>query len=177
MFSYEFKIIKELKKGNIYSLKHLTFGQKIKLFILLQYLKKTDKILDLGCGTMWLTKYLRNNGYNCVGFALEKPADIVGDIKTYRFKKESFDVVIALEMIEHVDCCKEIKEILKPKGTLIISTPVPRLDWLCFFFEQVNLFQKRTSPHSNLFYLTSVPFKPVFTQALFGINQLGIFKK
>lgn len=176
MLNYELGIIKELKASKIYRLKNLTFGQRLKLLILTKYLKKTDRILDLGCGTMWLTKYLRKNGYHCLGFANQPPADIIGDIKNHHFKRGEFNVVIALETIEHVDCFKEIHEILNSQGLLIISTPVPHLDWVCLILEKLNLFQHRTSDHSNLFYLQEVPFQPQLELALFGLNQFGIYK-
>ncbi|OIP58220.1 MAG: hypothetical protein COX79_00105 [Candidatus Levybacteria bacterium CG_4_10_14_0_2_um_filter_36_16] len=160
----------------IKKLPKLRVGNKIKLKLLLPYLKKTDKIIDLGCGNMWLTNYLRSKGYSCVGFDIDKPADIVGDIKNYKFKKKSYDVVIALEMIEHVDCFNEISYLLKPKGILILSTPTPHLDWFCYINERLEIFQKRTSPHSNLFYLKEVPFMPIHTKTLYSLVQFGVFK-
>ncbi len=176
MLNDELKTFRELRSSKIWRLKNLTFGQRYKLFLLLRYLKKSYKILDLGCGTMWLTKFLRKNGYNCLGFADQPPADIIGDIKKHPFKKKEFDVVIALETIEHVDCFKEIHEILKSTGLLILSTPVPHLDWLCLVAEKLNLFQHRTSDHSHLFYLREVPFKPTLELVLFGLNQFGVYK-
>lgn len=157
----------------------LKFSQKIKLSLLLPFLKKTDKIIDLGCGDMWLTKYLRKKGYDCVGFALTKPADIVGDIKSYNFRKRQYDVVIALEMIEHVDCFSEIDSILKQNGILIVSTPVPHFDFFCRFLEKIGILQDRGTPHCNLMYLSQVPlpFKQIYRKILMGINQFGVFKK
>lgn len=154
----------------------LTAAQRMKLNLLYPYLKKNHTILDLGCGNMWLTRTLKNSGYRCEGFALTKPADIIGDIKTYRFKKHSYDVVIALEFIEHVSCFEEIKHILKPGGLLIISTPVPHFDWLCLLGEKLRLLQDRGTPHSNLMYLKSVPFPPLFQTTLFGVVQFGVFR-
>jgi len=153
----------------------LTLSQKIKLNLILPYLDKKQKIIDLGCGNMWLTTFLREKGYHCVGFADKKPADIIGDVKTYPFKKNQYDVVIALEMIEHVNCFVEIETMLKPEGILIISSPVPHFDWLCRVLERLHIFQDRETPHCNLFYLKDVPFKPVRKIVLFGINQFGVF--
>lgn len=156
---------------------NLSFGNRKKLELLLPYLKKNQKILDLGCGSMWLTKTLRAKGYNCIGFALKPPADIIGDIKKHPFKKHSFDVVIALEMLEHVDCRAEIDYILKPKGLLIASSPVPHFDWLCLILEKLKIFQDRGTPHSNLFYLDTIPYKILKKKILFGINQFYVFRK
>lgn len=157
--------------------KTLTLGNKIKLNLIFPHLKRGQRILDLGCGSMWLTKILRAKGYNCIGFALSPPADIIGDIKKHPFKKKSFDLVIALEMLEHVDCLEEIDYILKPKGLLIASSPVPHFDWLCLLFEKLRIFQDRGTPHSNLFFLDRIPYKILEKKILFGINQFYIFKK
>ena len=155
--------------------RNLTIGQRIKLFLLYKFINKDQKILDLGCGTMWLTKILRKNGFDCTGFALEPPADIIGDVKTYKFYKNEYDVVIALEMIEHVECYREIRHMLKPGGLLILSSPVPHFDWLCHIFEKLKVFQPRTTTHSHLFYLKDVPFKPLYKKVLLGISQFGVF--
>jgi 2-polyprenyl-3-methyl-5-hydroxy-6-metoxy-1,4-benzoquinol methylase len=156
----------------------MTFSQKIKLSLLLPYISKSDKIIDLGCGTMWLTHELVNQGYQCIGFADKYPADIVGDIKTYPFKKNSYDIVIALEMLEHVDCLSEIYQMTKPGGRLIISTPVPHLDWLCLILERLRVLQDRQTSHSNLIYLSTLPsvFQPIFLKTLAGIDQFGVFQ-
>lgn len=157
----------------------IVIGQKIKLRLLLPHLKKNHKILDLGCGNMWLTNYLKKDGYDCIGFSLTLPADIVGDVKKYKFKKGQFDVVIALEMIEHVDCLKEIDYMLKPGGLLILSSPVPHLDWLSRILEKIGLFQDRETAHVNLFYLHQIssPFKLIYKKILLWIDQFGVYKK
>src|SRR3990172_3605826 len=158
-------------------MKELSFTNRQKLKVFLPFLKPHYKIIDIGCGSMWLTNYLRNLGYNCVGFDTAPPADIIGDIKSYKFEEESFDVVIALEIIEHVDCINEIKKMLKSGGLFIISTPVPLLDSLLKVGEFLSILQKRTSPHSNLIYIKNIPLKLIKKKILFGIVQCGIFRK
>jgi len=156
----------------------MTIAQRIKISRLIPFLKKGDRILDLGCGNMWLTSYLNNIGFNVSGFSLSKPADIIGNIKTYNFNNIKYDVIIALEMIEHVDCFKEINKILKPKGLLIVSSPTPHWDWFCLIMEKLGIFQSRgDSPHINLFYLKDVPiFKKVIASTIFFM-QFGVFQK
>lgn len=146
--------------------------------MLLPYIKKKHIILDLGCGDMWLTKILKSKGYRIKGFSLEPPADIIGNVKEYRFKKNYYDVVIALEFIEHVQCFEEIKRMLKPNGLLIVTTPVPHWDWLCLIMEKFGIFQSRGStPHKYLIYLKDIPlFKKIFTKTIL-VNQFGVFSK
>ena len=67
------------------------------------------------------------------------------------FKDENFDLVLLLEVLEHVDepfkAAKEIHRVLKPNGYLIASTPftfgihghlliigdLPNMDFLIYF--------------------------------------------
>lgn len=136
------------------------------------------KIIDLGCGDMWLTNYLKDQGFDIVGFSLTMPADIVGNVKKYKFKKNYYDVVIALEMVEHVDCFVEIREMLKPKGLLILTTPTPHFDWFCLFMEKVGIFQSRgDTPHDYLIYLKDIPFFKTILANTYLFIQLGVFQK
>lgn len=156
----------------------MRFAQKIKIRKILPYLNKDMKIIDLGCGDMWLTNYLKSLGFNVVGFSLSKPADIIGNVKNYKFQKKYYDVVIALEMVEHVDCFKEIKEMLKPKGLLILTTPTPHFDWFCFLMEKIGLFQSRgDTPHNHLIYLKDIPFFKTLVAKTYLFIQFGVFQK
>ena len=156
----------------------MKFSQILKLKKILPFLNKKMKIIDLGCGDMWLTNYLKNEGYDIVGLSLKHPADIIGDVKTYKFKKNFYDAVLAIEMVEHVDCFKEIEYMLKPGGILIITTPTPHLDWFCFLMEKLGLFQSRgETPHKYLVYLKDIPFfKPILTKS-YVLVQFGVFRK
>ncbi|MBT3582977.1 class I SAM-dependent methyltransferase [Candidatus Woesearchaeota archaeon] len=54
---------------------------------------------------------------------------ILGDATKTKFKANSFDVVLCLDIVEHIDISKheilikELKRILKPGGTLIFGSP------------------------------------------------------
>jgi len=153
----------------------IRFADRRKLAFLLPELATGNRILDLGCGGMWLTRFLRERGFECTGIDLHPPADIVANIKDAGFAPGSFDVVVALEMLEHEDCSEQIREILRPGGKLIISTPSPRWDWALWLGEQVRVCQPRSSPHSNLFWLPELPFRLVRSETLFGVVQLGVY--
>jgi 2-polyprenyl-3-methyl-5-hydroxy-6-metoxy-1,4-benzoquinol methylase len=112
------------------------------------------RILDLGCADGWVGRWAREHGYsNIVGLDLRPPADVVGDIRDWErigLPRSSFDVVIALEVVEHGDFAEAIRALLKPTGKLMVTTPVPRMDWACKVGEGLGLFQARTSPHTHL---------------------------
>lgn len=107
----------------------------------LKYFKNANfnpqvKILDLGAGRGAFTQKLYNTGYqNLVACDLFpevyefdkvdcKKADIT---KSLPFADDSFDVVIAIEVTEHIldheKFFAEISRILRPDGHLLISTP------------------------------------------------------
>ncbi len=59
-----------------------------------------------------------------------------GSIENIPFKDESFDVVVALEVIEHVSNVQksfsDVKRVLKKKGHFIFSTPIHQKLWTHF---------------------------------------------
>jgi 2-polyprenyl-3-methyl-5-hydroxy-6-metoxy-1,4-benzoquinol methylase len=158
------------------------FAQKKKIKYFLKGIPKDKSILEIGSGSGWAGDYLKKNGWtNYVGIDIVPPADIVGDISNWRtlgIKEESFDVIIAFEVVEHVDCFKECWEILKFGGKLMMTTPVPGMDWLLRIMEYIGLNQKRTSPHNNLTYLKNVSlFKNKKIKTIMFLSQWGIFIK
>lgn len=103
-----------------------------------------DKVvLDLGCGVGFGTYLLSVKGKSkeVIGIDISKEAIdwatshyrrpkisfLSTDASRLTFRNNTFDVVCAFEIIEHVEdytlLLKEIYRVLKPKGTLIISTP------------------------------------------------------
>ncbi len=93
-------------------------------------------ILDIGCGTGYFTKRLREKGYKVIGTDISRnrikeagPDNfIVSDAKNLPFKKESFDCIIASDVIEHlpgslIQNIRLILSLLKKNGQIIISVP------------------------------------------------------
>lgn len=101
--------------------------------------KDAKKILEVGSGLGYLTYSLRRAGYDIIGMDISETAvnqakTIFGDFyicadlfKLAPLQAESFDVVILTEVIEHVNRPLEfldsIKQLLKPGGHVIITTP------------------------------------------------------
>jgi len=157
-------------------------ARKEKLQYFFKDIPKSYKILEIGCGDYWLGKYLKSKGFkNYQGLDLQKPADIVGDIKNWKrlkIKPNYYDVVVAFELVEHVDCFKEMHELLKPGGVLMLTSPLPSMDWLCLILEKFGLNQKRTSPHDYLINFKEIPlFKPIEIKMVGLMSQWGKFKK
>jgi 2-polyprenyl-3-methyl-5-hydroxy-6-metoxy-1,4-benzoquinol methylase len=99
--------------------------------------KPNSIILDYGCGHPLMVKILRNLGLNIVGyepFATETgemhTAEILGlshEFYTQIDKDTHFDHMLMVDVIEHLavisSVMKEIHNLVKPGGTITISTP------------------------------------------------------
>lgn len=158
------------------------FVRKKKCEYYFANLPKDAAILEIGCGGGWVGEYLKKNSYkNYIGMDLTGPADVVGSIKDLHslpFKPSQFDAIIAFEVIEHVDLVKECHYLLKDNGLLMLTTPVPEMDWLCYILEKIGLFQQRTSPHDNLTHIKRLNgFSTVKFNIVNFVGQWGIYKK
>jgi cyclopropane fatty-acyl-phospholipid synthase-like methyltransferase len=159
------------------------WAQKKRLSFFKKELKESVNILEIGAGSGWVKRALidfKNVNYY-TGVDLFPPADIVGDINNWLqlgLKPGSFDTIIAFEVVEHVDCFDACYQLLRPGGKMLITTPVPEMDWLLKITEALGINQKRTSPHDHLVDLRKVTF---FNQKkikiVLGLGQWAVFTK
>ncbi len=105
----------------------------------------SPQILDIGCGTGFNLDQLRVKGYNHVvglDFSTEALSFchsrqlvnlICSDGTRPPIRYGTFDVIMALDLIEHleddVQTLKELARLLKPKGALLIFTPAFQFLW------------------------------------------------
>ena len=94
------------------------------------------KLLDLGCGTGFVTSAIKNKyekygqevGKESYNFA-KKYFDhmYLGKLKSNTYDENYFDVILFLHVIEHVpnpiEILQIIRKILKPNGKVLIATP------------------------------------------------------
>lgn len=132
--------------------KHATRIFDSHLKYVLQHIKKDEIILDIGCNDGRHTLFLRKQGYKVFGIdisknALKRSSDIFfsfgelidtdhkkrekiflcADAKQLPIKCENVDTVLLLETLHHFRdkdlILKNVKQILKPGGKIIISEP------------------------------------------------------
>ncbi len=137
---------------------------------------KKQKILDVGCGTgknlETFSKFGEvigiDNSIDAINFCKKRGFKAIkGDIEKMPFKSNFFDAVTALDVLEHVDdvkALKEIKRVLNQDGILIIT--VPAFSWLWSKWDEV-LFHKRRYSAKSL--------KKVLTQNGFKVSKISYF--
>jgi SAM-dependent methyltransferase len=108
-------------------------------------LPKSDgfRLLDAGCGTGQMTKLLERYGEavgleiapEAIAFARRRGVKniVQGSIADPPFAAGSFDLVLSLDVIEHVDhdahILASLFDVLKPGGHLIVTVPAFRSLW------------------------------------------------
>jgi len=136
---------------------------------------KNIKILDVGCGGGFLSNFLAAEDYHVFGVDLSeeslKVAQKYDRTKTATYVKanaenlpytdESFDVVTAMDFLEHVEnpqqIIDEISRVLKPGGVFFFHTFNRNLiSWLVII-KAVEIFVKNTPAHMHVLRLFIKP--------------------
>lgn len=96
---------------------------------ILKVVKDEDKILEIGASKRYLEKALRKQRPNIFYKSLDIDKRLPQDYYSLNDIKEQFDVVIMIEVIEHlileegIKLLKKIREFLKENGKLVLTTP------------------------------------------------------
>ena len=118
----------------------ISLMKKDKVRIISKLIDFSNKeVFDLGCKGGVVSYYLKKNGGNWIHSDLDlenllnSKKILINNIfqtskNTLPLKDNQFDIVLALDFLEHVDndekILKEINRILKKNGKVIISTPI-----------------------------------------------------
>ncbi|HEY6437429.1 MAG TPA: class I SAM-dependent methyltransferase [Ignavibacteriaceae bacterium] len=115
--------------------------RRLREYIISKIPKNVNSILDVGCGNGWVAKEFLPDGKQVYSLDIsvtnpvkvkklypdEKHFGITADSFHLPFNDDSFDCVIASEIIEHVvdpaGFIKELFRVVKKGGSLIITTP------------------------------------------------------
>lgn len=130
--------------------------RRVREFIISKISKNVNSILDVGCGSGWVAKEFLPNGKKVYSLDIsitnpikvknlypdEKHFGITADSFHLPFNDNSFDCVIASEIIEHViepsEFIKELFRVVKKGGSIIITTPYKEkiIYYLCIHCNQ-----------------------------------------
>ena len=96
---------------------------------------KMSTVLDVACGTGYIEEFLNSQvDYTGMDFSKEglrhvKGRAILGDIKTTMMPERSYDTVLAMEIVEHVDNPGELIKRIAPwaRKQVIITVPNNRM--------------------------------------------------
>ncbi len=136
MNSSEYKNIYNNESSHFYYLGY----QSLIINLLKKYLteNKKIKILDVGCGTGYLTKQLEQFGEvvgvdsspKALRYATKRGINVTkASIQKLPFKNSSFDLIVSIDVLYHksikndYQALKEIYRILKPNGLFLIKLP------------------------------------------------------
>jgi SAM-dependent methyltransferase len=131
--------------------------RRILLQVLDQYVGRDGarRILDVGCGTGTMLTHLAAFGKvqgvdideEAVGYCRERGlVDVsMGEASDLPFPQDSFDLVTALDVIEHLDddasALREMGRVLRPRGHLLVTVPAHRFMW--GDQDEVNMHKRR----------------------------------
>lgn len=118
---------------------------KVLNFLMKLGTRMNDRILDIGCGTGGMLYELKRKGFTHI-YGIDREliaisyskrrgitALIVADAAAIPFKKETFDWIILLDVLEHLDNDVNVlwglRQVLKPNGRLAITVPAIKQLW------------------------------------------------
>ncbi len=158
------------------------YCDKKRLEKTLPHISKQMKILDLGCGSGWLTKSLNSLQFDCVGVDTNIEENKIfhkGTADNIPFPDNSFDCLIMIEVIEHIQpsCYSEINRVLKKNGIIILSTILPKSDKFIHFLSKLGLVDPYITPHINLVCIETLPWTIVEKSSILFLDQFGVFRK
>src|SRR4051812_4192902 len=160
-----------------------------KLNHFFRHIPKNARILDVGCGDGWVGRYALAHGWiDVTGIDIVPPARalrhpfVLGDVNQWRelgLEPESYDVAVAFDVLEHGDFFAALRALLRPGGRLLVTTPLPHMDWLCEVLERIRLSRPRTAPRPHLTHFRDIPsyFIPMETTTRAGVSQWGVFRR
>lgn len=124
-----FRNSKNSKKVNVFHKNYINWNDRYSLIEQIVHKYAKGKTLDIGCGKMPYKDFF-NSADEYIGVDISPIPDqemIVSNAIDLPFKDNSFDTVVSFEVLEHIPnpfkVFNEISRVLKPKGTLILTTP------------------------------------------------------
>jgi 2-polyprenyl-3-methyl-5-hydroxy-6-metoxy-1,4-benzoquinol methylase len=136
--------------------------------------RKTNRMLDIGCGYGFFLEVARERGWEVYGVEITDDAVdactkkginmFKGDSKDVNFDNESFDVVISIEVIEHLNdpnsYLSKAHDLLRSGGVMYVTTP----NFNSYLRYRLKEDYDVISYPNHLCYFTARTLKQAFTQ-------------
>lgn len=159
-------------------LTRLFFRTKNNIAIRIANLKKTDIILDFGCGAGFLKNKLKSEGYNVTGYDITPGHS---DIKDYRKIKPN--KIFALDVFEHISE-EEIRKILedfkKMNNNFELIVAIPTENWISRKIRKLLGKSERVKEHitpiKNILRILNSELKLIKRFNFLSISYVGRFK-
>ena len=150
------------------------------------------KILDLACGSGGITRYLKKTvpsaniyavdfNVNAISYAKKKDRAIkglkyfVGDAQKIPFRSNFFDVVIGLDMLDHLPdyrtSLSEINRVLKKNGEIVLTVENHHSLWPLVEFFWDHFGYSRDYSHVHVVHFTPKMFREVIENSGFFIKN------
>ena len=147
-------------------------------------LSRNMTILDLSCGSGWLVEALREEGYNAIGLDPNLPDS---SSKSYLLKRsayetgfadESFDCIILLETIDHLEprVYSEIRRVSKDGAKFLITTPKKRWNWAIELLSSLGFADPLVTPQINIVGPDDIPFQLEKAGSFIWLEWYGIYR-
>lgn len=116
-------------------------NERLHQMILAQAPRKVGRVLDVGCGSAWVAAHFANKGAEVysmdistvnpekavVNYPFEGHYGVVADVFHLPFQENTFDLIVASEIIEHVAdpamFLRSLLPALTTDGVLVVTTP------------------------------------------------------
>ena len=145
------------------------FRDRIKYALAFAPIDDKKKIMDLGCGSGLLLQEIRKINGKCKLVGVDFNINLKNlkvencelkedDATKLSFKDNSFDIVFALDSLEHIknvdDAIKQLRRVLKPNGTFIITGPTENFFYKFGRFLLKGTFSEKEGPGTGVHYHT-----------------------
>lgn len=161
------------------------YHEEIKIMenLIKHYSAKKPRILDFGCGTGKLVKYLKKNGYDALGVDLwpysEKYLFQIKEKARLPFRKNCFDIIIFMHSIAHIKNIRhsiaECRRTLKKQGHIIIITPNPRFLMFYWILNRwpIRKIRKYKPDHTVVKHYSAKNLRALFPRKTFALYYTG----
>tara|TARA_Y100000310_G_scaffold329947_1_gene400710 strand:- start:38409 stop:38960 length:552 start_codon:yes stop_codon:yes gene_type:complete len=154
------------------------FRTKTSLAIKLAKLKKSDLILDFGCGAGWLKNLLKKKGYNVVGYDITPEQSDINDYTS--IKPDKIFVIDVFEHISKEEIRRTIQNFKKMNPNFELITIIPKENWISRKIRKLlgkdEVVADHITPLKDILVILKSELKLLKKVNFLGVSFIGRFK-